>query len=190
MTHSFSELQSEETRGELLDERCDAQCAADPLSAECATNCKRVEEGRAAISEDEIIRKMKICIKETRFQRQERVEKEFNLLEMGTMTHGRFKVMREDKLEDLEAAEVQMPDTDTLYRRYLGKLPQELKTAVTSRVWPLDGEDMPAMSSRSLVTPKMRTVPARWAAKVSPSPLTMTSTSPLNKANWALAPPS
>ena len=49
---------SDET--ETLDERCDAQCAADPLSAECATNCKRVEEGRAAISEDEIIRKMPV----------------------------------------------------------------------------------------------------------------------------------
>ena len=42
--------------------------------------------------------------------------------------------MWEEKLDDMEAAELQRLDPETLYRRYLGKLPQELKTAATSRV--------------------------------------------------------
>ena len=57
--------------------------------------------------------------------------------------------MWEEKLDDMEAAELQRLDQETLYRRYLGKLPQELKVAVTSRVWPLDGDDQPARKCRT-----------------------------------------
>ena len=76
-------------------------------------------------------------------QRQERVEGESLNFQMGIMPHGRFRVMWEDKPEDWEEAEIPLMDSDTLFRRYLSKLPLDLKNAAMSRSWPLDGEDNP-----------------------------------------------
>ena len=36
-----------------------------------------------------------------------------------------------------------------IWSRYSGKLPQQLKTAVTSRVWALDADDMPARKCKT-----------------------------------------
>ena len=65
----------------------------------------------------ELTTKLRWCIRETALQRQERVEKEFKELVMGTLPHGKFRIMWEDKLEDLETAEVQMPDSETFKTR-------------------------------------------------------------------------
>ena len=97
----------------------------------------------------EIVVKLQQCIRETDFQRKERVEKEFRELEMGTMPHGRFRILWEDKLDDFIEANLQMPNSEKLYRRHLAKLPYELKAAVTSQVWTLDGDGSQARKCRT-----------------------------------------
>ena len=76
-------------------------------------------------------------------QKTERVENEFLNYQMGSMPHGKFRALWEDKLEDWEEAEIPLMDTDTLFRRYLSKLPLDLKNAAMRRSWPLDGEENP-----------------------------------------------
>ena len=99
--------------------------------------------GNAEHVYQDIITEMRKTVRETLLQRQERVEAKFAALSMGALPHGKFRVMWEDKLEDMEEANMDKPAPATLYRKYLGKLPIDLRTAVLGRTWPLDGPDQP-----------------------------------------------
>ena len=87
---------------------------------------------------DEIIAKSRSTIRESRLQKQTRVENEFDALEMGRMPHSAFLVEWERLLIELDDAGISLPDTSTLYRRYLQKLAPELRSTILTRTWMLD----------------------------------------------------
>ena len=87
---------------------------------------------------DEILAKMKSVLRESKLQKQSRVESEFNALEMGRLPHSTFLVEWERLLIALVDADVVLPDAATLFRRYMQKLTTELRSALMSRTWVLD----------------------------------------------------
>ena len=87
---------------------------------------------------DEIVAKLKGAIRESKLQKQTRVENEFNAFEMGRLPHATFLAGWEKLLEALDDAGVAKPDPDTLFRRYLHKLSPELRAQVLSRPFSLD----------------------------------------------------
>ncbi len=97
---------------------------------------------------DEVREKLKKAIMETSFQRDDRLDKEFEALSMARMTHVEFRSLWEEKLDEMEDAEIMelsLPSTvKMLHRKYLSKLTDELRSTVLSKVWPLDGEQMPS----------------------------------------------
>ena len=103
----------------------------------------RLPHDAAAVLE-EIKQRLKQAIRETNFQRQERVDKEFEKLEQGNRVFSEFLSLWEEKLEDMEDAEITIVrDPKTLYRKFVGKLTYDLRSAILGRPWPLDGEDKP-----------------------------------------------
>ena len=87
---------------------------------------------------DEVVAKLKRTIRETAMERKERAEKAFDDLSMGRLPHSAFRAEWEYCLDELEDAGVDSMSEDTLYRRYLRKLPNELRSAVLKQVFPLD----------------------------------------------------
>ena len=92
---------------------------------------------------EEIVKKLQSTIRETKLQHQERVEKEMDALYMNKLSHSTFRVLWEHLLEELEDAGVDMPTSNMLFRRYLGKITQEFRSIVLGRLWLLDGEKLP-----------------------------------------------
>ena len=92
---------------------------------------------------EEIKARLNSMIRETSFQREDRLDKEFERLEMGrSTTHVEFRSLFEEKLEELEDAEMGLAsDKETLKRKYLSKLQPDLRRAVLGQLWPLDGEE-------------------------------------------------
>ena len=87
---------------------------------------------------DELKRRLGRLIRETGFQRKDRLDKEFENLEMGRKTHSEFRTLWEEKMEDMEAAGMEIVENkDTLCRKYLSKLTTELRRAVMQQTWPL-----------------------------------------------------
>ena len=77
--------------------------------------------------------------------KQSRMDREFDSLAMGAMTHADFRALFEAKLQDMEECEgLDKPTEQTLYRAYLNKIPGELRTVTLSKDWKLDGKDKPA----------------------------------------------
>ena len=76
-------------------------------------------------------------------QKMVRLDKEFEALEQGGMSHADFRALFESKLQDMQESSMDMPTTATLYRRYLIKLNPELRTKVLSKEWKIDGEENP-----------------------------------------------
>ena len=68
---------------------------------------------------DEVVKKLRKTIRETRMERQERAERTFDELQMGRLPHSAFRAEWEFCLEELEDAGVDVPSEDTLYRKYL-----------------------------------------------------------------------
>ena len=87
---------------------------------------------------DEILAKMRSVLRESKLQKQSRVESEFNALEMGRLPHSMFLVEWERLLIALVDADIVLPDPATLFRRYMQKLTTELRSALMSRTWVLD----------------------------------------------------
>ena len=91
---------------------------------------------------EEVRTRLARVIRETPFQRQDRLDKEFEALQMGKLSHAEFRSLFEEKVEDMEDAKLSMATCqDTLKRKYLSKLPHEFRRSVLSQLWPLDGED-------------------------------------------------
>ena len=94
---------------------------------------------------EEIKNRLRTVIYETPYQRKERLDKQFAALSMGRESHSAFRADWEALLEDMEDAEMHhfLADVDTLCRKYLAKLTDDLRSTVLGKNWPLDGEDKP-----------------------------------------------
>ena len=79
---------------------------------------------------NEILDKMRSVLRESKLQKQTRVENEFNALEMGRLPHSAFLAEWERMLIALDDAGIALPDDSTLYRRYLQKLSPELRSSL------------------------------------------------------------
>ena len=91
----------------------------------------------------ELRARLTMVIRETPFQKEDRLDKEFEKLDMNRMTHVEFRSLFEEKLEELEDAGMGIAsDASTLQRKYLSKLEAGLRRAVMSQLWPLDGEEL------------------------------------------------
>ena len=84
-------------------------------------------------------------IKETLFQKQDRLDREFEALVMGNRTHAQFWAQFEAKLCEVAEAKISVVnDPPHLYRKYLSKLTQDLRATVLSKTWLLEGDQAPA----------------------------------------------
>ena len=107
--------------------------------------------GRFPDEAKEVLEEMKIrlrdCIKETSFQKEERLEREMNDLTFGNKPHAEFQAQFEVKLDALENAGLYDPMSTMcirkMFRLYISKIPQEFRAAVLSRQHQLDGPNDP-----------------------------------------------
>ena len=76
-------------------------------------------------------------------QKMTRLDREFEALEQGGLSHADFRALFESKLQDMEDSAMDMPTEQTLYRKYLVKLNPELKVRVLQKEWKIDGEGRP-----------------------------------------------
>eukprot|EP00972_Heterocapsa_arctica_P067123 9906824-Heterocapsa_arctica.AAC.1 len=49
---------------------------------------------------------------------------------MGKLLHSTLLATWEDKFEDIEDAQIDVPTVDTLFRRYLTKIPSDLRSPI------------------------------------------------------------
>ena len=75
------------------------------------------------------------------YEKQERIDKKFTQLEMGRMSHAQFRGSFEECLEEHEEADMDPGNAQTLTRKYIMKLSGDLRHAVSTKMWPLDGPD-------------------------------------------------
>ena len=88
------------------------------------------------------------AINETNFQRKTRPDREFEALDMRSKSHAGFRPLLEEKLFEMEAARMTL-DPNTLYRKYLTKTTNGLRTTVLYRDWHPDPDSRErAMCSR------------------------------------------
>ena len=97
----------------------------------------------------EIRKELRTYIWETSMQKMTRLDKEFEALEQGGLSHADFRALWESKLQDMEEAEMDMPTENTLFRKYLTKLHPEIRTRVLQKEWKLDGDDNPARAPKT-----------------------------------------
>jgi hypothetical protein len=92
---------------------------------------------------NEIRKELRTYIWETSMQKMTRLDKEFEALEQGGLSHADFRALFESKLQDMEESKMDMPSEQTLYRKYLVKINPELRVRVLSKEWKIDGEGKP-----------------------------------------------
>jgi len=97
----------------------------------------------------EIRAELRTYIWETPIQKMVRLDKEFESLEQGGMSHADFRALFESKLQDMEESDMDRMTPDTLYRKYLTKLNAELRTRIMSKEWKVDGHDKPAKAPKT-----------------------------------------
>ena len=91
------------------------------------------DEAEAVLKE--IRADLRTYIWETPMQKMVRLDREFEQLEQGGMTHADFRAMLEDKIQDMkECKGLDMPTTQTLFRKYLTKLSPDLRGRIMSKV--------------------------------------------------------
>ena len=94
---------------------------------------------------EEIREELRTFIWETRMQKMTRLDKEFERLAQGGLSHSDFRALWLDKLEDMEECDYMDKMTEQqLHRKYLAKINPVLRAAVLSKDWKIDGEDKPA----------------------------------------------
>ena len=81
---------------------------------------------------EEIKERLREAFKETSFQLEDRVDKEFDRLEMGNMTHAQFDAEWDRKMDDLEEAGIVYAPSH-LKRRYLSKITHNLRQAILEK---------------------------------------------------------
>ena len=114
-------------------------------------NGRLPKEASAVLAE--MREKLRTMIFETTFQRQDRLEKEFDALQMNKSSHTEFRSLWEEKVDEcLEAGvfHASEPSLDgKMQRKYLSKLSADLRSTVLGKVWALDGEDRPARKPKT-----------------------------------------
>jgi hypothetical protein len=92
----------------------------------------------------EIREELRAFIWETRIQKMTRLDREFEALVQGGLTHSDFRALWLVKLEDMNECEfIDKMTPLQLYRKYLNKINPVLRSAVLSKEWKIDGEDTP-----------------------------------------------
>ena len=106
----------------------------------------RIPDDAEAVTEKIALSSAGQC-KDTKLRVHERLEREFSELKM-TGSHSEFRSRWEQKLYELEDADMIMANAnDDLRRKYLAKLPDELRSVTMQRQWALDGGDSVRKSS-------------------------------------------
>ena len=78
-------------------------------------------------------------MRESEFQRQDRIDREFEALEQGRKSFSEFRSLWEEKLAEMQFNNLQQASCEgTLYRKFLGKITHDLRNAVLTRTWQLD----------------------------------------------------
>ena len=73
-----------------------------------------------------------------------RLDREFDCMQQGGMSHADVRALFEKKLQDMREAEMDMPTQPTQFRKYLQKLASHLRAGVMSQDYKLDGPSKPA----------------------------------------------
>ena len=83
---------------------------------------------------EEIRKELRTFLWETNLQKLTRLDREFEGLEQGGLSHADFRALFDSKIQDMEEASMDMPSTHTLFRKYLQKLNPELRVKIQSRI--------------------------------------------------------
>ena len=79
-----------------------------------------------------------------------RLERGFEKLTQGGLSHSDFRALFLDELEDMENCEEMDRLTEQqLFRKYLAKISPQLRQAVMTYDWKIDGEDKPARVAKT-----------------------------------------
>ncbi len=76
-------------------------------------------------------------------QKMVRLDREFEALEQGGLSHADFRALWESKLLDIKDSAMDMPTEATLMRKYLMKIHPDLRAKVLTKEWKIDGPDKP-----------------------------------------------
>ena len=108
-----------------------------------AKRAKRIPQEAAKVKA-EVREELRTYIWETALQRMTRLDREFDTLVQGNMSHADFRALFESKLQDMEESEMDMPTETTLFRRYLQKINPEMRIRILQKEWKVDGPNKPA----------------------------------------------
>ena len=110
---------------------------------------QRVPQDAADILED-IKTRQRNCVQESQFQRENRLEREYNALQQGKMSSAEFHAQYEKLANEMRRAGMGIAsDPEALRRNYLRKINSELSTKILSFTWELDGPDKPTRKPKT-----------------------------------------
>ncbi len=108
-----------------------------------AKRAKRIPQEAAKVKAA-VREELRTYIWETALQRMTRLDREFDTLVQGNMSHADFRALFESKLQDMEENEMDMPTETTLLRKYLQKINPEMRIRILQKEWKVDGPNKPA----------------------------------------------
>eukprot|EP00973_Karenia_brevis_P034489 4756632-Karenia_brevis.AAC.1 len=98
----------------------------------------------------EVRAELRTYIWETGMQKAIRLDREFNTLAQGRMSHADFRALFDARLQDMEdCPDYDMPTGAELFRKYLTKLNPDLRAGVQAKDWRVDGEDKPPRAPKT-----------------------------------------
>ena len=97
----------------------------------------------------EIRKELRTFLWETSLQKLIRLDREFESLEQGGLSHADFRALWDSKIQDMEESDMDMPTCQTLFGKYLQKLNPELRVKVQSKDYKIDGADLPPRAPKT-----------------------------------------
>lgn len=97
----------------------------------------------------EIRKELRTFLWETNLQKLTRLDREFEGLEQGGLSHADFRALFDSKIQDMEEACMDMPSIHTLFRKYLQKLNPELRGKIQSKDYKIDGPELPPRAPKT-----------------------------------------
>ena len=88
---------------------------------------------------EELKKKLQVEVRETSFQKQCRLDREFEQLELGRLSYAKFRVAFEAAVNEKEDAGMEVPSTETLKRNYLTKIDASMRGRVMDKTHEIDG---------------------------------------------------
>jgi hypothetical protein len=114
-----------------------------------AIRLKRIPDQSGEVLK-EIRAELRTFIWETEIQKMTRLDREFDQLVQGGLSHADFRALWLDKLEDIEECECMDKKTpQQLYIKYLNKISPVLRSSVLSKEWKIDGNDRPTRNPKT-----------------------------------------